>query len=503
MFGVRRMGLKKASILHLSSVLFFASLLMAAAAAFAADTPPRAEPVRGLVDLRTTHSDGDYDVETLVKMARERGFSVVIINDHDRLAMEYGIAPLRNVIRKKEERNSINLKGASSYLDAIHEAQKKYPDVVVIAGSESAPFYHWTGSPFGGDLTAWNYERRVLTVGLDNVEDYENLPVVNNGFTTRFMSLALPGIFAFAAALLLGAAMIRWKGFFRYAGIAVVFISILFIVNSNALRSSPFDPYGGDPGIAPWQLLIDEVKARDGLTFWNYPETHSGIREMGPIKVNTAPYPQVLEESSGYTGFAALYGDTSTITEPGELWDRVLMDYCKGYRPHPAWGIATADYHKEGEAGEKLGNFQTGFFVEKLSRKEILEALKTGRVYAYRGHYPRYARLEEFSVSSADGTSRAISGGQVALKGKPVIRIRIAAGEETEERVVVRLIRAGVVAKVFEGTLPLEVTHEDNYFKPGEKIFYRIDMQNFGVLVSNPIFVDYRMDLETNRAKGG
>jgi len=497
------MGLKKTSILHLSAILFIASLVVAAAAVFAADTPPLAAPVRGLVDLRTTHSDGDYDVETLVKMARERGFSVVIINDHDRLAMEYGIAPLRHVIKKREERNSINVKGASSYLDAVSEAQKKYPDVVVIAGSESAPFYHWTGNPFGGDLTAWNYERRVLTVGLENAEDYESLPVINNGFTTRYLSLALPGILAFAAALLIGAVMIRWKGFFRAAGIAVVVISLLFIANSDPLRSSPFDPYSGDPGMAPWQLLIDEVNARGGLTFWNYPETHSGIREMGPIKVNTAPYPQVLEESSGYTGFAALYGDTSTITEPGELWDRVLTDYCKGYRPHPAWGIATADYHKEGEAGEMLGNFQTGFFVEKLTRKEILEALKTGRVYAYRGHYPRYARLEEFSVSSVDGGSRAISGGQVVLKGNPVIRFRIAANEETNERVVVRLIRAGLVAKVFEGTLPLEIAYEDEYFKPGERIFYRIDMQNYGVLVSNPIFVDYRMDLEKNLATGG
>ncbi len=89
------------------------------------------------------------------------------------------------------------------------------------------------------------------------------------------------------------------------------------------------------------------------------------------------------------------------------------------------------------------------------------------------------------------------------LKGNPVVRFRIAADQETQERVVVRLIRAGFVAKVFEGTLPLEITYEDEYFKPGERIFYRIDMQNFGVLVSNPIFVDYRMDLEKTRATGG
>jgi hypothetical protein len=69
--------------------------------------------------------------------------------------------------------------------------------------------------------------------------------------------------------------------------------------------------------------------------------------------------------------------------------------------------------------------------------------------------------------------------------------------------VVVRLIRAGAVVKVFEGALPLEITYEDEYFNPGEKTFYRIDMQKYGVLVSNPIFVDYRMDLETRQATGG
>jgi hypothetical protein len=129
--------------------------------------------------------------------------------------------------------------------------------------------------------------------------------------------------------------------------------------------------------------------------------------------------------------------------------------------------------------------------------------LKTGRVYAYRGQYPRYARLDEFSVSSEDGDNRAISGGQVVLKGNPVIRIRISSDTETKERVAVRLIRSGDVVKVFEGTLPMKIDYEDDYFKPGERVFYRMDMQNYGTLVSNPIFVDYRMNLESRRATGG
>ena len=503
------MGLKKKAILLIFAI--FLPAILAAWPGLASDAQsenqPEARsdvrPALGLIDLRSDFSDGAYNVETLVRMAKERGFSVVVINDHDRMAMEYGLPPLRNVIKKREEKGSINRWGASSWLQTIQEVEKKYPDMILIPGTETAPFYHWTGSPVTGDLTAWNHERRILTVGLDSPEDYQSLPVLHNGFTMRWMNLALPGIFAFLAALAAGAFMIRWKGHYRIAGIAVVVLSIAFLANSDPFRSSPFDPYSGDPGIAPWQLLIDDVRGKGGLTFWNHVETQSGVRDMGPIKVHTAPHPEVLDESKQYTGFAVLYGDTVTVAEPGGLWDRVLSDYCRGYREHPAWGIATAHYHKEGEAGEQLGNFQTGFFVEKLSRKDVLEALRTGKTYAYRGSYPKYARLDEFSVSSTDGDKRAISGGQIVLKGNPVIRIRISGDVESPAAVRVRLIRSGELVKVFEGPLPLEIRYEDEYFRPGERAFYRMDMQEHGTLVSNPIFVDYRMNLEVKQATGG
>ncbi len=503
------MGLKKDTFALICSIVLSAALaaLPAPAAGSKADEQPAARPdvppALGLIDLRSNFSDGAYDVETLVRMAKERGFSVVVINDHDRMALEYGLPPLRNLLKKREERGSINRWGASSWLHAIREAEKKYPDMIILPGTETAPFYHWTGNPVTGDLTAWNHERRILTVGLDTPEDYETLPVLHNGFSTRWMNLALPGILALLAALAVGALLIRWKGPCRVAGIAVAVLSLVFLANSDPFRSSPFDPYSGDPGIAPWQLLIDDVRAKGGLTFWNHVETRSGVREMGPVKVHTAPHPEVLDESRGYTGFAVLYGDTVTVTEPGGLWDRLLADYCRGYREHPAWGIATAHYHRENGAGEQLGNFQTGFFVEKLTRKDVLEALRTGRTYAYRGTYPKFARLDEFSVSSADGGERAFSGEQIALKGNAVIRIRISGDPESRAAVRVRLIRSGELVKVFEGPLPLAVRYEDEYFRPGERAFYRIDMQEHGTLVSNPIFVDYRMDLDVKQATGG
>ncbi|MBT6227058.1 MAG: hypothetical protein HOI47_10415, partial [Candidatus Scalindua sp.] len=61
------------------------------------------QQVAGLIDLRTTYSDGAHDLNFLIDLAKKRGFEVLFINDHDRMTMEYGIFPLRNIIRKKEE----------------------------------------------------------------------------------------------------------------------------------------------------------------------------------------------------------------------------------------------------------------------------------------------------------------------------------------------------------------------------------------------------------------
>ncbi|MFH1623646.1 MAG: hypothetical protein ABID54_00630, partial [Pseudomonadota bacterium] len=58
------------------------------------------QQVAGLIDLRTTFSDGHLDPESLVKLARKKGLTVLIFNDHDRMVMEYGMFPLRNILKK-------------------------------------------------------------------------------------------------------------------------------------------------------------------------------------------------------------------------------------------------------------------------------------------------------------------------------------------------------------------------------------------------------------------
>ncbi len=536
--------------LSLSLALFIASVLFTSAGTAAS---PEYEQMAGVLDTRSRFSDGIYTIDGLAKMAEERGIQVLFINDHDKTVLSYGLPPFPNLISKTVEMNSI-LKGkAADFLQAITQAQERYKHVIIIPGSESAAFYYWTGNPFQSNLTAHNHEKRLLTVGLSKAEDYRRLPVVHN--TGPLNMELLPGILPFLAAFVLASIMIVWRGWWRITGIVLAVIALLFIIDNHPFRASVYDPWHGDKGMAPYQRLIDYVNSRGGLTFWNYPETQSGVRKLGPIRVSTKPYPQALLESHGYTGFSALYGDTITITEPGNVWDTTLREHCRGYRKQPPWGVATADYHKEGESGEKFGNYQTVFLVRAKTREAVLAAMKTGRMYARQGTYPHLARLDEFSVSDAAGEQRAVMGENIKMSGNPHIHIRISApppvtagqpavgGPEQKEAatlpgdssrpapatdraaaavtaqagaapiltdrkqitgttpgtplppatptVKLRLIRNGSVIAETTGPLPLTFTHEDKYFQPGERLYYRMDMEGYGKIVANPIFVTF------------
>lgn len=496
----------------LLSLLFSSIILVASTAAPArSDLHVRADPqdrrsgaanasisafpyrqISGLIDTRTTFSDGACDVDSLARLARERGFEVLFINDHDRMAMEYGLPPFRNIFKKRVELNSINRLGADGYLLAVKQARKKYPDMVLIPGSESAPFYYWTGSPLSKNLTAHDHEKRLLTVGLEKPEDYRNLPVIHNGFSTRYVKRALPRIALFLITLLIGLFLLREKGFFRMCGIIVSVVCLLGLIDAGSFHSSPFSQYEGNRGIAPYQLLIDYVNQKEGFTFWNYPETRSGLKKMGPVLFYTPPYPDVLAESCHYTGFAAVYGDAITATEPGRQWDRVLLAYCAGKRDKPAWGIATADFHKDGVSGQRLGDFPTIFLVHRKTKADVLAALKAGRMYACQTSYPQGILLKEFSVSADGIDHKATLGEEIGLTHYPKIHISLAFKRPVATEVKVRLIRSGKLIETFIGKLPMEIDYVDNYLKPGEKIYYRMDMTGNGILISNPVFVKFR-----------
>ena len=449
------------------------------------------QQVAGLIDLRTTYSDGAHDLNFLIDLAKKRGFEVLFINDHDRMTMEYGIFPLRNIIRKKEEMPSVNSRGAKKYLQGIKLAAQQHPEIILIPGSETSPFYYWTGSPFKDNLTAHNWERHLLIMGLENPQDYKNLPILHNGFSTRYSGQLLPSSIFFMILMLLGLILVLKKSYMRILGIVILVNASLMLIEFHPFKSSLFDQYSGDQGYLPYQELIDYVKDRGGATFWTHPEARAGANSRkGPITVKTPPHPEALLMTKNYTGFGALYGTWITSTEPGMEWDRALLEYCSGKRDIPAWGISTADYHEEGMGGERLGNFSTVFLVKKKTREEVLLALKQGRMYACRtGNNLQRFVIKNFSVLDSNTGNQANMGETIELKNKPEIRITVSSSDQEAQDVDVRIIRSGKHIKTISRKTPFVVDFEDDYFNPGELIYYRIDIP--GKLVSNPIFVRF------------
>jgi len=461
--------------------------------------PANGEPqdyfqISGLIDLRTDFSDGSHSLEYVIKLAKKRGFNVLFLNEHDLQTVEFGLWPLRSIFKKKENRSSLLKNGVKSYLSQIQTASNQFPEMILIPGTESSPFYYWKGSLFKKNLTLCDYEKHLLIVGFEKEKDYEDLPIIHNKAVSKFhIPVFFLGLFFLAVALYFIVLRKKRRWIVRYSGILLVVFCFLLSVNNFISKKSLYSPYQGYQGIAPYQLLIDYVNSRGGLVFWNHPETKSGQQKLGPVFRETAPYPQVLSESKGYTGFAALYAEGITITEPGGLWDQILLEYCEGKREKPIWGISTADFHEEGHAGEKLGNFPTVFLVKKKSKEDILEASKKGRMYAYRGDVdlPRL-RLEEFYISDSESSQKAVMGEEIQIISAPQIHILLSTDDPREVNPLkVRIVRDGKLLKEISGETPLKINFLDEISKSSRKIYYRLDARDSRdrLVVSNPIFV--------------
>ena len=464
---------------------------------FSIATPPQADSnqgnpyraVPGLIDLRSTFSDGSHTIEDLVQLARSRGFKVIFINDHNRIALSYGIPPFRRLLRYKKEYPSIMTHGAEKFLAEIERVSKKYPDTIIIPGALTTPFYYWTGSWLTGNLTVNEYDRRILIVNFTNAKDYEQIPSIGNKLSFRYTGQLLPGILIFVFPFIVGLILIKWQGVSRIIGIVLTLLSILAIIDYNPLRSSLFSPYHGDAGVKPFQAVIDYVNEKGGLSFWNYPEQRSGVRKHGPIYVNTPPYPQVLYQTENYTGFAAIYGDNITITRPGREWDRVLNEFCLGVRAKPVWGISSADFHEDGRLGLKLGAFPTTFLVKEFSKEAVLDAMKRGRMYCSRGDGLVWPTLDYFNIVGGS-TEKAFMGETLTSSHFPVIRFKVSNPTEKKTPITMALIRGGILIETFTSDTPMEVEYRDEGIPPYELTYYRL-MDTKDQLVSNPIFIKF------------
>ncbi len=82
------------------------------------------------IHISSTVSDGKHSILEIIEIAKENGIKIIIFTDHDLVKWEYGLRPLRKIIKKTVEKNSIFTYGIKRYHREIEDAQKKNPDLV-------------------------------------------------------------------------------------------------------------------------------------------------------------------------------------------------------------------------------------------------------------------------------------------------------------------------------------------------------------------------------------
>lgn len=452
------------------------------------------QPLFGVIHVQTAFDGaGAHSLQELVRLAKQKGIDVLITADHDLQVMAYGIPPFRNLIKHREERPSVIQIGPDKFLAEIDRINQMQKDVLVIPGVQSSPFYYWRGNPLSKNLTAYDYRKELLLVGMQSPEDYAGLPLLHRGFSTRYTKHLLGRSFLFLGALLLSIYLFFQKKILRVGACAIGVLSILMLIDQHPFQSSKFDPYHGDQGIKPYQELIDYVNERGGMVFWAHPESNyatDGV-QLGPVRLITKHYPEDLSKSTGYAGFEALYGDTITATNPGMQWDQVLHAYCRGERKKPVWGIAGADFHGD-RAGERIDEFQTVFMIRNKTQREVLHAMSRGRMVAVRKGRKTGLSLDRFVVQNEKTGQIAELGQKLKLKGSPLVAFSVSADDDGAHPVEVTLVRDGAVVKTFQDTTPITFQFHDQDDWRGKK-YYRLEVRgnsNVGRLLSNPIFVE-------------
>jgi len=445
----------------------------------------------GVMHVHSTYSSGRYSIEELIAKANEKKLGALILTDHDQVVMEYGVFPLRHLVKKREEKKSVIQIGPEAYLSEIKRVNTQQKSVIIIPGVQTSPFYYWEGNPFGQGLTAYDYRKELLLIGLSAPDDYSSLPRIHGGLSTRYVRDLWPRFIIFLAVFLLSVYLLLQKGKTSKTGLVIAVLSIALMINHHPFKSSRFDPYHGDQGIAPFQEVIDYTKSRGGLVFWAHPESNyskNGV-QLGPIKMITEHYPDVLIDSRHYTGFAALYGDSSSAANAGRHWDQILKDYCKGRRGKPVWAIAGSDFHHE-HNGFELDTFQTIFLVAEKRSQDVLQAIERGRFYAVRKSKASRLALEQFKIRDNSSGNAAIMGEEINPIGIPIIEGRISAIDRSRQDVTISIIRGGKPTWTFEGQTPLDFHLVDQDGWNGKSL-YRLDVKSNtgGHLLSNPIFV--------------
>ena len=458
------------------------------------------------IQISSQISDGKYTIPEILSICRQQKFKIVVITDRDLMRWEYGVWPLRNILKKAVEGGSILKYDVQRYFREFNEIKKNNPDLVVIPGVESAPFYYWSGDLIHSDLEIRDWHKHIITIGLKDVRDLEQLPVASNkkGLALPF---SLKNLILLWPILLLAAGIFslqkraydykdeRGKQFGEYSkcsqwvGSLFIVIAVVFLVNNFPFRYYSFDQYCRKAGIKPYQNYFDYAQKHNAFTFWAHPEVKN-VERIGNVSIRTEEHSFNLLQARDYTGFAVFYEGFKIVGKINGIWDSLLKDYCAGKRKNPVWAIGALSFDSDGNLEDYLKDIRTVLLLPDLNEEEALKAFKNGKMYAAMGGNSSRVVLNKFSVVDEQLAIEKIMGEQLQSQGTPQIEIKADLLNGQLQPFKIKLIRNGEVIKMFETPTPVDITYVDEQ-APDEGIFYyRLEIHGPDVVVvTNPIFV--------------
>ncbi|MDD5348182.1 MAG: hypothetical protein PHT59_06185 [Candidatus Omnitrophica bacterium] len=457
-----------------------------------------------VIQVSSLVSDGSYSADEIVRAAQESGFKAVVLTDRDLMRWEYGVWPLRRVIKRTVQEKSIFTFGIRRYLDLVAEVQEKNKDIIVIPGIESAPFYYWQGEVLDETFVLKDWHKHFITMGIEDAASLERLPIIGNprGLMQPFrfrdtlllwpLALVVIGVaclkrrssgYSDETGRPLGPAAKRW----RIAGVLLCCAGSVFLMNNFPFRTVLFDQYHGDQKALPYQNYIDYVSLRGGLVFWAHPDIEN-VSSDGPVKIRTQAYPLDLYRTRGYTGFTLLYEGLKQTGAVGGVWDRLLSAYCRVPGRQPVWAIAALGFDDGPDLAKALKDLRTVVLADSFTREAIFRALRQGRCYIVRGPASRDFVLEEFSVSDARTGTAKTSGETLDAQGPCMVTVRGNLLRGQPQGFKIQLVKNGEVVDTREGQSPFTVTFDDLAVE--ENSFYRCVIESAQATVyTNPVFV--------------
>ena len=478
--------------------------------------------IPGLIHMDSEISSGELTLEKLAELARSSGAKVGFVTDHDTHSAEYGIPPLRNFVKIPYNRPSVLKYGYENYFRDIREIDKKMDDFLFLPGIEAVPYYQWIGKPFTTHFGIEYMHRHFLVFGLDTVEEWENIPSIEAGYPDVWSYGSLLKIispfFFLAIALILydikrskrvvrgGRTQRKRYKPYKWIAIPLFIFSILLFINNFPFKKQLVTQYDQGLDWEPYQYFFDYVASHGGVVYIAHPEASysetfgegeakaEGIIGFlknavfpGGLQIQTLPYTKLLEETENYTGFSIFHEGFEIVGKPGGIWDKLLVEYAQGKRSKPVWTIGEMDIEEVTDSRSALESV-TVFLVDSLSEKSLINALKTGKMYAARNFFSEKVELLEWSISGKELT--AYSGQILDTKGPVSLFVDMKWSDDVGRMNLVVIKNGEMIINQ-----PLNMDPEFRWNGPplqkGSMDVYRIVLmrKKWMTVATNPIFV--------------